>query len=116
MDTITLSDITLSTLIGIHAWEQRVPQKLRLDITFQTDAAKIGASDTIEKAIDYERVVQVITEFTKSHHCQLIETFADKLAHHLLAIFPTTMVALSLHKPGALKEAKNVSIHLTRSR
>jgi len=116
MDTITLSSITLSTLIGIHAWEQRVPQKLQLDITFQTDAATIANNDSIETAIDYERVVKTIFAFATENHCQLIETFAHKLANHLLEHFPTTMVALSLHKPGALKEAKNVTIYVTRSR
>lgn len=115
MDTITLSDISFSTLIGIHAWEQRIPQKLRLDLTFQTDAAQIALSDTIENAIDYERVVKTVFAFATANHFQLIETFADQLARHLLASFPTTMVALTLHKPGALKEAKDVMIHVKRS-
>lgn len=116
MDTITLSDIALKTIIGIHDWEKTIPQTLRLDITFQTDAANIAFSDNIAQAIDYEKVVQHIIAFAHSHQFQLIESFADRLAHDLLNHFPTTSVALTVHKPGALKEAKDVAIRVVRSR
>lgn len=116
MDTITLRDIKLETLIGIHTWEQSVPQKLIVDITFQTDAYSIAQSDSIAQAIDYERVIKELFDYAKSHTCKLIETFADQLAHRLLENFPTTMVSLTVHKPSALKEAKDVAINVTRSR
>lgn len=116
MDTITLRDIKLETIIGIHAWEQQLPQKLIVDITFQTDAKNIAATDNIEYAIDYERVIKELFDFAKSHTCKLIETFADQLAYRLLENFPTTQISLTVHKPGALKEAKDVAINVTRSR
>lgn len=116
MDTITLSNITLKTLIGIHAWEQSVPQKLVLDLTLTTDAALIAQSDSIDHAIDYEKVVQEILSFANKQHFQLVETFADRLANHLLTHFQTDSVTLTVHKPGALKEAKDVAIRVTRNR
>lgn len=116
MDTITLSNISIKTLIGIHAWEQSVQQKLVIDLTLTTDAATIALTDSIEQAIDYEKVVQEISAFAKNQHFQLVETFADRLANHLLTLFPTENVTLTVHKPGALKEAKDVAIRVTRSR
>ncbi len=116
MDTITLSNISIKTLIGIHAWEQSVPQKLVIDLTLSTDATTIGRTDSIEYAIDYEKVVQEIMSFATKEHFQLIETFADRLANHLLTLFPTNNITLTVHKPGALKEAKDVAICVTRNR
>ncbi|MGE3318534.1 MAG: dihydroneopterin aldolase [Candidatus Berkiella sp.] len=116
MDSITLTDIKIHTLIGIHSWEQQVPQTLRIDVTFQTDAKAIAQTDTISQAIDYEQIVNEIFAFAKIHGCKLIETFADKLATILLERFPTKEIRLALHKPGALKDAKDVIISITRSR
>lgn len=116
MDTITLSDIKIHTLIGIHAWELQIPQRLQIDVTFQTDAKTIAETDTIEQAIDYEQVINEIFAFAKTHGCKLIETFADRLANTLLDRFPTKEVTLMVHKPGALKDAKDVIIRVTRSR
>lgn len=116
MDTISLSDIKITTLIGIHPWEQQIPQTLKMDILFETDAKAIAQTDSISQAIDYEQVINEIFAFAKTHDCKLIETFADKLANHLLQRFPTKQVGLTVHKPGALKEAKDVTINVTRSR
>lgn len=116
MDTITLSNISIKTIIGIHAWEQSVPQKLILDLILTTDAGAIAQTDSIDQAIDYEKVVQEIFAFADKQHFQLVETFADRLANHLLALFSTDSVTLTVHKPGALKEAKDVAICVVRQR
>jgi dihydroneopterin aldolase len=116
MDKIEISDIKLNTLIGIYDWEQQTPQALLLDIALQTDAKKIAEADNIAHAIDYDKLVQHIFNFVETHHFQLIETLAEHIAQEILSHFPTPWVQLTLHKPGALTQAKDVAITIERSR
>jgi len=115
MDKITISGIKITTRIGIHPWEQHCPQTLLLTLCFQTNVKKIAEYDAIEDAIDYDRVVSRIFAFVAETHFQLIETFADRLAHTLLCDFPIPWLALTVHKPGVLKQAKDVSVTIERS-
>lgn len=115
MDKLVIDHIKISTLIGAHPWEQQCPQTLYVDLIFETDAQYIARTDNLEKAIDYDKVVKQVLAFAKNNHFQLIETFADKLASELLAHFPIGWVQITLHKPGALQDAKSVAIQIARS-
>lgn len=116
MDKLFVTGLKLSTLIGTLDWEQQVPQVLHCDLAFQTDAKHIALTDHINEAIDYDAVTLSVQAFVEKHHFQLIETLAEKLAHHILAHFPTSWVQITLHKPGALKQAKDVVISIERTR
>ena len=115
MDKLVISDIKLTTLIGIHPWEQQCPQNLRLDLALKTDAKRVAEQDNIAAAIDYDAVVKHIFAFIETHQCQLIETLAEHLAQEILKNFATSWVQITLHKPGALLNAKDVAITLERS-
>ncbi len=114
MDKLTIRGIKLNTLIGIHDWEKRHAQDLLLDITFETDAKRIAEKDDIHQAIDYDKLLQHILSFVYNNHFLLIETLAEKIAEQVLEFFPTNWVQITLHKPGALKQANDVAITIER--
>lgn len=116
MDKLVINDIVITTLIGIHSWEQRCPQRLHLDIALQTDAAHIAEHDSIEHAIDYDRLIAHIIAFSEQNHFQLLETFTERLAQEILQHFSTQWVKITLHKPGALAQASDVSLTIERTR
>jgi len=115
MDKLVITGIKLTTLIGSHPWEQECPQNLLLDLAFETEAKNIALEDNIHKAIDYDKIVKHIFDFVKTHHFQLIETLAEHLAKEMLCHFPTKWVQITLHKPGALLDAKDVAITIERA-
>jgi len=116
MDKLSITGLKFTTLIGTLDWEQHVPQTLHCDVAFQTDAATIAKSDDLNEAIDYEKMANLVQTFVENHHFQLIETLAEKLAQHVLLECDTKWVQITLHKPGALKQAKDVIITLERHR
>ena len=116
MDKLTLTEINLSTKIGIHAWEQQAIQVLKVDLELMIDAHLIAKTDAINAALDYDKIIDYLQTFAHEHHFQLLETFADKLAGGLLAQFNTPSLRLTVHKPAALLGAKDVSICVERSR
>ncbi|MBI2790910.1 MAG: dihydroneopterin aldolase [Gammaproteobacteria bacterium] len=116
MDKIVISDIKLNTIIGVYDWEKQASQNIHLDIALSTDAKKIAATDDLSHAIDYSAVIKHIFDYVQTNHFQLIETLAEKLATEVLQHFSTEWVQITLHKPGALLQAKDVSITIERTK
>jgi len=114
MDIITLSDITISTIIGIHEWERKIPQNVIISLAFGVDTQAAIANDDITKTICYDELTTKLIEFVGNSQFQLIETLADRTAHLLQNEFTIPWLQLTLCKPAALEHAKNVSITIER--
>lgn len=114
-DVVTLSGLEVETVIGIHPWERRMRQTLRFDLELGTDAARVAATDSIDAALDYGAVAQALIEFGARHELNLIETFAERAAEMLHERFALKWLRLTLHKPGALREADEVGVRIERS-
>ena len=71
-------------------------------------------ADKIEKTVNYSAVADETKQFVRDQSFNLIETLADRLAMHLLKIFPTQKVTVEVRK-FPLKDAKYVSAVVTRT-
>lgn len=112
MDTLTITGLTVNTRIGVHAWEQRISQRLLLDISLATDFR--ACADDLDKTIDYDKLCQEVTYFAESHAFQLIETVAEKVAELIRETFQVTDITVSVSKPDAIKNAKNIQVTVKR--
>ena len=45
---------------------------------------------------------------------ELLETLADKIAHHVLTNYPCREITLTIHKPNAIKQADSVGVKIIR--
>ncbi len=114
MDKLTISGLKFKTLIGTLDWEKLSPQHIYLDLTLATDAKKAALNDDIQDALDYTLIVEHLNHYIETHHFSLIETLAENIAHELLTHFNTTWLQLTLHKPGALLQAKDITLTIER--
>lgn len=114
MDTVRVTGIKAETVIGIHAWEQKLARTLVVDVHLATDAARAAASDRIEDALDYHAVAQAVVVFVGAARVKLVETLAERLAAHLMRAFGAPWVSLTVHKPGAVPGASDVSVSIER--
>jgi 7,8-dihydroneopterin aldolase/epimerase/oxygenase len=115
MDKLAINGIKITTLIGIHPWEKKCPQNIYLDIALATNAKQVALQDSLEAALDYDKILQHILHFTSENHFHLIETLAEKLAQEIINHFPTEWIQLTIHKPGAVAIAKDISITIERT-
>lgn len=116
MDTIQLRGLKVETIVGVHDWERQLPRPLVVDLTLPTDAAKGAAGDQLADALDYHAVGAATEQFVAAARFQLIETLAERLAAHLLERFGLPWIALTVHKPGAVPAAQDVSVSIERGR
>ncbi len=114
MDTIFIRSLKIECVIGVHAWEQKLPRTLVLDIELDTDIRKCAKSDDLKLALNYHRAAQVAIEFTNASRFKLIETLAETLAAKLLEEFAASAVRIRVHKPGAVAGAESVGVSIER--
>ena len=114
-DIVFIRDLAVETLIGIHPWERELKQTLRFDLELAADVPRAAAADAISAALDYGAVAQALLEFARANHFNLIETLAERSAAMLHQRFGVRWLKLTLHKPGALREAREVGIRIERS-
>lgn len=114
MDKIFIKNLNLEMIIGIYPHEINKKQAIILDLELQADAQKAALTDNIKHTIDYDRVVEYINLLCNQHQFKLIETLAEFLASNIIETFHTNWIKITITKPYALLETKEVGIVIER--
>lgn len=116
MNTIFITDLRVSTRVGVYDWERALPQTLRLDVELGLASDRAFASDDFADALDYSAVVARLKEHAASHGCRLLERFAQQAADIVLGEFAATWVKVRVAKLGALPGVKEIGVAIERRR
>ena len=114
MDIVFISELRVETIIGIYDWERTQKQLVTIDVEMAADIAKAAKSDHIDDALNYKSISKRDEQFTADSSFQLVETLAERLAELIRTEFNVSWVRLTLHKPGALSNSKDVGIRIER--
>jgi dihydroneopterin aldolase len=114
MDTVFIDGLRVDAVIGVHDWERRITQPLRLDVELEADVRAAAASDALRDAIDYSAVCVRLTAFVRESRHELVETLAEACCAMLLREFGVARVRLRLTKPDAVPEADGVGVRIER--
>lgn len=116
MDTVRIKGLKVEAIVGVHAWERKLPRPIVVDLELATDVARAARSDALKDAIDYHAVAEAASTFIAQAQPQLIETLAQQLAEKLMQDFGAPWVKVEVHKPGAVPGASDVSVAIERGR
>lgn len=100
-DFVSVKDLSVRAVIGVHAWERDVEQTLLVSVDMAADVRKAAANDDLADALDYSAVAETIAAVLRDGKFRLIETAAERVAGRLLADFPLSWLRLELRKPIA---------------
>jgi len=98
-DYVSVKDLSVSGVIGVHDWERQVEQTLLVSADLAADIRQAAATDDLADALDYSAVARTIAAVVREGQFHLIETAAERVAERLLADFPVTWLRLELRKP-----------------
>jgi dihydroneopterin aldolase len=116
MDIIFIRDLRVETLIGVYPQERQKRWILLLDLELGTDIRPAAATDCLNDTLNYQAVAQRVVEFVAASAFQLVETLGERTAELLLREFAVPWLRLTLRKPGAVREAREVGIIIERGR
>ncbi|HEV7137905.1 MAG TPA: dihydroneopterin aldolase [Steroidobacteraceae bacterium] len=115
-DRIFLRGLTAECIIGFIDWERRVKQAVVLDIELPVDCRRASVSDDVVDTVDYKKVAKRVLAYIEASQFKLVETLAHRLALLLLEEFGLEWVRISLNKPGAIRNSRDVGVVIERSR
>jgi dihydroneopterin aldolase len=101
-DTVSIRDLGVAAVIGVHPWEREIEQTLVVSVEMvpeTADVRKAAASDDLADTLDYSAVAETIAAVLREGKFRLIETAAERVAGRLLADFPLSWLRLELRKP-----------------
>ena len=114
MDIIFLHEYKLDIVIGIYAWERHLPQTVQLDIEIGLPHNQASNTDRVEDTIDYGKVVQAIETSVLTKHFDLLEAFAEHIAHLIRHDFGAPWVRICVTKLGMMSHIKRVGLCIER--
>jgi 7,8-dihydroneopterin aldolase/epimerase/oxygenase len=115
-DRIFLHGLTAECIIGFIDWERRVRQTVVVDLEMPVDCRHAARSDEVADTLDYKKVAKRALEFIRGSEFKLVETLAHRLALVILAEFGVQWVRVSLNKPGAIRNSRDVGVVIERTR
>ena len=115
-DRIFLRGLTAECIIGFIDWERRVKQTVVVDLEIPVDCRHAALTDAVADTVDYKKVAKRVLAFIEASEFKLVETLAQRLALLLLEEFPLQWIRLSINKPGAIRNSRDVGVSIERSR
>jgi len=115
-DRIFLHGLSADCIIGFIDWERRVRQTVVVDLEMPVDCSRAAASDEVVDTLDYKKVAKRALEFIGASEFKLVETLAHRLALVILEEFGVEWVRISLNKPGAIRNSRDVGVVIERTR
>lgn len=101
LDKLTLAGIKLNPRIGVSPGEKRFPQPCQADVVLWGDFAAAAAADSLERAVNYSRVLATVLETAHAREYNLLETLAYRIARDLLETYPAERVRVRIRKRPA---------------
>jgi 7,8-dihydroneopterin aldolase/epimerase/oxygenase len=114
--TIFIHDFRVRTKIGVYAWEQHMPQTVRLDLEIGLADERAFASGKFAEALDYAKVVERLAAFAGTNPHPLLERFAEAIAEIVLGEFAASWVKVRVAKPAALPGVREIGVAIERHR
>lgn len=98
MDYVSIEDLRVDAVIGVHAWEREHPQVLRIDAKLGYDNRGVA---TLADAIDYAEVAAALRSHVTQRSDALLETLAESCCALLAQRFHPRSIDLRIGKPLA---------------
>ena len=101
MDLVSVRDLSVPAVIGVHDWERDITQTLVFSVDLAADVRTAARHDDLRDALDYSAVARTIVSVVQDGRFRLIETAAERVADRLLADHPVAWLRLEVRKPIA---------------
>jgi len=101
--TLGVEHIDVRCILGALDDEREEEQSIRVTFEIDYDIARASRSDALGDAIDYDRVVEMVTEHLIWHKYRLLEAAAAGIVEMLAQAYPfIDRVMIEIRKPEAL--------------
>ena len=108
-----ISQINVICSIGIHDFERAKKQLITVDLEVLLSTDKEPQADTIEQALNYDTIREMVIEIATSRHFDLQETLARTIFDAVLALSTVDALIVRTAKPDVYEDVKSVAYQLS---
>ncbi len=111
---IFVRDLDLKCMIGVHDFEKRAPQRIRVNLDLRVRENRAAIEDRLANVLSYEKVISGIKALSANGHVNLIETLAERIAGLCLEDQRVARVAVRVEKLDVDPDAGGVGVEIER--
>lgn len=105
--TIGVRELELLSVLGVNDDEREREQPIRISLEFEYDAEAASRRDDIREAINYDRVVSMVTEHITWQKYRLMEAACGGVISMLRDAYPELLtIEIEVAKPQAVPVAR----------
>ena len=108
-----ISQINVICSIGIHDFERAKKQRITVDLEVLLSTDKEPQVDTIEQALNYDTIREMVIEIAISRHFDLQETLARTIFDAVLALSTVDALMVRTAKPDVYEDVQSVAYQLS---
>ena len=113
---VIIKNLILNIFIGIHDFEKKKKQKVRLNIDVETNSNIKPSNKDFSTIINYETLVDKIKTLVKKQHHELLEELAENIFKIIFQSKLVKKVNVKLEKLQIIKETESVGVDVTKNR
>jgi FolB domain-containing protein len=115
-DTIIVSGLTCSGIVGVNPDERTRRQEIIVDLELSVDLTAASHSDDLEDTVDYHALAERVRGTAENSGFFLIERLAGEIAAVCLKTPKVEAVTVTVRKPEALPRADYPAVRIYRKR
>tara|TARA_B100000123_G_scaffold214997_1_gene163528 strand:- start:56 stop:451 length:396 start_codon:yes stop_codon:yes gene_type:complete len=113
---VIIKDLILNISIGIHTFEKKKKQRVKLNIEILTNPHVYPNNKDLNTILNYEEVVKKIEKLTHLKHHELIEDLAENIFNMLFKNKLVKKIDLRIEKLDIIKKTNSVGIEVSKSK
>jgi len=110
MALFRISDLVVSTFVGVNDWEKETVQDVRVNIEFVADISSALASDELSDSVDYKMLTKKVISEVMDSRFNLLESLAQKVLDVCLEDERVSYCKVTVDKPHSLRFSESVSV------
>ena len=113
---VIIKDLILNISIGIHTFEKKKKQRVKLNIEILTNPHVYPNNKDLNTILNYEDVVKKIEKLTHLKHHELIEDLAENIFNMLFKNKLVKKIDLRIEKLDIIKKTNSIGIEVSKSK
>ena len=111
---VFIRDLVLTCLIGVHKYERKKPQRIRINLDLAVTDDMGIKFDRLEDVVCYEEVANNIRSMVARGHVNLVETLAEKIADMCLKDERVRAARIRIEKLDVFEDAASAGVEIER--
>lgn len=105
--TVGIRDLEIVCILGVNPEERENPQRVLVSVEFEYDAEDAARRDEIRDAVNYDRVLRMVSEHMGWQKYRLMEAACGGIISMLRDAYPELLtIQVEVAKPEAVPQAR----------